>query len=78
MEEWEIEVSMLEGSRTPQEDPKSISLGPWGLIESWPPTREHARVDLDSLYICSKCAALSLCESPHKWSGAFSVSVPCH
>ena len=42
VEEWGIEVSKLEGSRTPQEDPESTNQRPWQLTEPEPPTREHA------------------------------------
>ena len=45
MEEWGVGSSRLEGSRTAQDDPtESTHLGPWGLTETEPPTKEHAEV----------------------------------
>jgi hypothetical protein len=43
VEEWGIELSKLEGSRTPQEDlKKSTNLGPWGLMETELPNKDHS------------------------------------
>ena len=49
LEEWQIEVSKLDGSRT-QKDPESTKLKPCRHTEPGPPTREHSGIDLDQLY----------------------------
>ena len=40
MEEWGIKFREPEESRAPEKDLQS-QLGPWGLIEAEPPTKEH-------------------------------------
>jgi hypothetical protein len=46
MEEWELEISKSEGSRTPQVDPQSqLNWDLWELIDPEPPSRDHARAD---------------------------------
>jgi hypothetical protein len=42
VEEWGIELTKLEGGQGHQRPTESTNLGPWGLIEAGPPTREHA------------------------------------
>ena len=42
VEEWWIDVSKPEGSRTIQADTQSTNLGSWVLTEPGPPSREHA------------------------------------
>lgn len=43
VEKWRIDVSKLEGSRTPKEESQeSTNLGTWELTETEPAAREHA------------------------------------
>ena len=49
----------------------STNLGPWGLTEARPPTRERAGVNLDPLHFCKAWVAWSSCGTPDKWSRGY-------
>jgi hypothetical protein len=72
VEEWGIELSKSEGSRTPQ-DLESTHLEPRGQgggsqrLNYQPKSMQG--VDLGPLHICSKYAAWSSCGSSNNWSG---------
>jgi hypothetical protein len=64
----------IEGARgikdTTRKPAESTHLGPWGLTETEPPSREHAwdRLSLPHphTHICNKCAVWSPYGSPNK------------
>jgi hypothetical protein len=60
---------------TPLEDQQSTNLDPWGLSETEPSPKEHARAGLRPWHICSRCAAQSLCVYPNNWSGSYPLKL---
>ena len=63
MEEWKTEVSKMEGSRTPQEDPQSQLTWDHGVSQS------IQELDLDPIHIYSKYVAWCSCGSLNKQNG---------
>jgi hypothetical protein len=72
VEDWRIEASKSEGSRTPPEDPQSQLAWDGGGSQRLNHQPESVQgLDLEPLHISGKYAAWSSCGSPNKCSGSY-------